>query len=159
MGNFKVYTTFNESLSQTTSAWKCLKLNFAWGPLTTWKFEPSPRAHTHSDPIINKTHRAAPQTSTLTLASYSPWTSTSLHSICFINSFHFLFCFFVCLFVSPRGFLQSTARPHQSTARPLQRATSHIKVTHPPYLFLLLPWENVNRSTTLIYCMWLMSSR
>ena len=30
-----------------------LKLNF-WGPLTSWKFEPSPRPHTHSDPTINK---------------------------------------------------------------------------------------------------------
>ena len=54
MGNFKVYTTFNKSLGQTApSAWKCLKTQF-WGPLTNWKFEPSPKAHTHSDPIINK---------------------------------------------------------------------------------------------------------
>jgi len=29
----------------------------------------------------------------------------------------------------------------------LQKAASHIKVTCPPYLFRLLPWENVNRST------------
>ena len=27
-----------------------LNFNF-WGPLTNWKFEPSPRAHTHYDPI------------------------------------------------------------------------------------------------------------
>jgi len=55
MGNFKVYTTFNKNLGQTApSAWKCPKTQF-WGPLTNWKFEPSPRAHTHSDPsIINK---------------------------------------------------------------------------------------------------------
>ena len=54
MGNFKVYTTFNKSLGQTApSAWKCPKTQF-WGPLTNWKFEPSPRPHTHSDPIINK---------------------------------------------------------------------------------------------------------
>ena len=52
MGNFKVDTIFNKSLGQTApSAWKCLKTQF-WGPLTNWKFEPSPRAHTHSDPII-----------------------------------------------------------------------------------------------------------
>jgi len=30
-----------------------LKLNF-WGPRTNWKFEPSPRPHTHSDPITNE---------------------------------------------------------------------------------------------------------
>ena len=30
-----------------------LKLKF-WGPLSNWKFEPSPKAHAHSDPIINK---------------------------------------------------------------------------------------------------------
>ena len=54
-------------------------------------------------------------------------------------------------FLSPRGFLQSTPRPHHSTARPLERATRHIKVTHPPCLFWLRSWENINRSTTLIY--------
>ena len=54
MGNFNVYATFNKSLGQTApSAWKCLKTQF-WGPLTNWKFEPSPKAHTHSDLIINK---------------------------------------------------------------------------------------------------------
>jgi len=56
MGNFKVYTTFNKSLDQTApSAWNALKLSI-WGPLANWKFEPSPKAHTHPDPIINK-HR------------------------------------------------------------------------------------------------------
>jgi len=34
---------------------------------------------------------------------------------------------------------------------------SHIKVTHPPCLFQLSPWENVNRSTTLIYVVCVMS--
>jgi len=53
MGNFKVYTTFNKCLVQTApSAWKWLKTQL-WCPLTNWKFEPSPRSHTHSDPIIN----------------------------------------------------------------------------------------------------------
>ena len=40
---------------------------------------------------------------------------------------------------------QSTAQPHQSTKMALERAASHIKVTHPPCLFQLPPWENVNR--------------
>jgi len=54
MGNFKVYATFNKNLGQTApSAWKCPKTEF-WVPLNNWKFEPSPRPHTHSDPIINK---------------------------------------------------------------------------------------------------------
>ena len=50
MGNFKVYITFNKRLSQTASyAWKCSILR-----PSNWKFEPPPRAHTHSDPIINE---------------------------------------------------------------------------------------------------------
>ena len=54
MDNFKVYTTFNKSWGQTApSARKCLKTQF-WGPPTNWKFEPCPKAHTHSDLIINK---------------------------------------------------------------------------------------------------------
>jgi len=46
----------------------------------------------------------------------------------------------------------------QTTKMTLERAASHIKVTCPPCLFWLLPWENVNRSTTLIYSMWVTSS-
>ena len=54
MGYFKVYTTSDKKLGQTApSAWICPKTQF-WGPLASWKFEPSPRPHTHSDPIINK---------------------------------------------------------------------------------------------------------
>jgi len=64
--------------------------------------------------------------------SHSHSTSTSLHLMGFIK-------------LNRRGFLQSTTRPHQSTTRPLERATSHIKGTHPPCLFRLMPWENVNR--------------
>ena len=41
------------------------------------------------------------------------------------NSF-FSFCF-----LSVGGFLQSSAQPHESAARPLQRAAGHIKGTHP----------------------------
>jgi len=90
------------------------------------------------------TASAAPQSVTLTAASY---TSTSQHSIGFINSFHFFF-----LFLSPKKIFQSTVQPHQSTARPLERDTNHIKVTRPPCLFRLPP---VNRSTTLIHwCEW-----
>jgi len=40
----------------------------------------------------------------------------------------------------------------------LKGTASHIKVTHPPCLFQLPPWENVNRSTTPIHCMWVTSS-
>ena len=55
MGNFKVYTTFNKNLVQTApSAWKCPKTQF-WGPLTSWKFEPSPRPHA---PTINTQNRS-----------------------------------------------------------------------------------------------------
>ena len=47
MGNFNVYTTFNKSLGQTaSSAWKCLKTPFLRP--SNWKFEPSPKAHTHT---------------------------------------------------------------------------------------------------------------
>ena len=82
--------------------------------------------------------------------SCSHWTSTSLHSICFINSF----CFFLKFYLSSRGFLQSTAcmatskrckatwkdrRPHQ--------------VTCPPCGFWLLSWEKVNRAMNLINSM------
>jgi len=48
--------------------------------------------------------------------------------------------------------------PHQSTEMALERPASHVKVTCPPCLFRLLAWEKVNRSTTLIYSTWMMSS-
>ena len=55
----KVHTTFNKSLGQTLpSAWKCLKTQF-WGPLTNWKFEPSPRpTHTLTPSAINTQNRS-----------------------------------------------------------------------------------------------------
>ena len=40
---------------------------------------------------------------------------------------------------SPRGFLQSTMWPHQSTEMALERAASHIKMTSLPCLFQLPP--------------------
>ena len=40
------------------------------------------------------------------------------------------------VFFSPRGFLRSTAQPHQSTAKPLERAPNPIKVTRPSSLFI-----------------------
>jgi len=50
IGNF---TIFNESLSHTAPLLEnALKLSLR--PFNNWKFEPSPRAHTHSVPIINK---------------------------------------------------------------------------------------------------------
>jgi len=64
-----------------------------------------------------------PQTFILTAASYWHWASTSRASS-FINSLRFHFFIFYFIFLSPRGFLQSTARPHQSTAKPLERAAS-----------------------------------
>ena len=44
--------------------------------------------------------------------------------------FFFFVCLFVCFFVG--GFLQSSTQPHESAARPLQRAAGHIKGTRPP---------------------------
>ena len=112
-------------------------------------------------------HFSSPQAFTLTPASYSHRTSTSLHSICFIDPFHSFFKSFVVFFMSKRifvvftickqyiffffvsaeRFLQSTMQPHQSTKMALEWAASHIKVTRPPCLFWLPPWENVTRST------------
>ena len=43
------------------------------------------------------------------------------------------------------GFLQSSAQPHESGPIPLQWAAGHIKGTHPPCWFWLLPWESVNK--------------
>jgi len=71
----------------------------------------------------------------VTKSHYTPYS----HMVNYRVSFLFI--------LSRRGFLQSTGRPHQRTARPLERATSHIKGTLPPCLFRLLPWENINRST------------
>ena len=53
-------------------------------------------------------HFSSPQAFTLTPASYSHWTSTSLHSICFINPFHSFFKSFVVFFMSKRIFVVFT---------------------------------------------------
>jgi len=66
-----------------------------------------------------------------------------LHYIQYALSVFFFPFFFLLL--SPRGFLQSTVQPHQSTKMALERAASHIKVTHPPCLFQLPPWKNVKQ--------------
>ena len=42
------------------------------------------------------------------------------------------YCVFFFFFLSVGGFLQSSAQPHESAARPLQRAAGHIKGTRPP---------------------------
>ena len=39
---------------------------------------------------------------------------------------------FLVFFLSVGGFLQSSAQPHESSARPLQRAVGHIKGTRSP---------------------------
>lgn len=45
-----------------------------------------------------------------------------------VSSGLFVFAFFF----NVGGFLQSSAQPHESVARSLQRATGHIKGTRPP---------------------------
>ena len=117
------------------------------GQLSTVPWPGNSRMPFTFQPACSSGSSAAPQTFTLTLASYSHRTSTSLHSICFINPSIF-FCSFSLL--SSRGFLQSTAQPHQSTELALERAASHIKETHPPTLSRLLPQENVNRSNNYL---------
>jgi len=59
-------------------------------------------------------------------------TELAYHYIQYALSTLSAFFLFVCFFFL--GFLQSTARPHQRTTRPLERAGSHIKVT--PSLFI-----------------------
>jgi len=90
---------------------------------------------------------AAPPTFTLTPASYSHSSSTSLHSIGFINSFRF---FQEDFFEVLRGHIKAPPGHLKGLL-----ATSKGR---PPCLFWLPPWENVNRSTTLIHHMWVMSS-
>jgi len=77
---------------------------------------------------------------------YSHSTSASLHSICLS------FVFFV-FFFQEDSFKSGTTQSHQSTEMTLERTASHVKVTRPPCLFQLPPWEYVNRSTTLINSM------
>ena len=110
----------------------------------------------HSLPACSLGASAASQTFTLSAVSYWHWTSTSLHSIGFINSLHFFSFFFqvdffkvLCGHVKALpGHLKGplALQPHQSET---------------PSLFIpvrLPPWENVNRSTTLIYRMWVTST-
>ena len=94
--------------------------------------------------LVRNIHTHSSQLFTLKLAHH--YIQQALSTLSF-------FFWVVCFFFGPRGFLRSTTRPHQSTARPLERAANHIKVTHPPCLFRLPPWENVNRSITLIHRM------
>ena len=49
----------------------------------------------------------------------------------FFFGLFFVVVFFI-LFLSVGGFLQSSAQPHESATRPLQRAAGHIKGTCPP---------------------------
>ena len=57
---------------------------------------------------------------------YSKLFTLNKHITTFNKLYQPFFCWF--FFLSQRGFLQSTTRPHQSTARPPERAASHIKV-------------------------------
>ena len=59
----------------------------------------------------------------------------AIHTQVAHTTFNRLCQFFPPFFLSPRRFLQSTVRPHQGTARPLERAASHINITRPPSLF------------------------
>ena len=47
--------------------------------------------------------------------------------------------FFKCWRIS-----SNSTQPHESATRPLQRATGHIKGTHPP-LLIPVPWEGANK--------------
>ena len=90
---------------------------------------------------------AAPQTFTFTQPATDP--ELAHHYIQYALSTLSFFLWggrgcFVLFVLSVERFLQSTVQPHQSTEMALERATSHIKVTHPPCLFQLPPWENVN---------------
>ena len=65
-----------------------------------------------------------PQTFKPTQASFAHTKSQLSHSTSYKI---FLGFFFLCV----GRFLQSSAQPHESAARPLQRAAGHIKGTHP----------------------------
>jgi len=62
------------------------------------------------------------------------------------------------LFFKSKKILQSTAWPHPSTARPLERATGHMKVTHSLIDSCCRHGKNVNRSMNLVSNMSVTSS-
>ena len=66
-----------------------------------------------------------PQSFKLTQASFAHTNSQPSHSTSDFYSVLFLL-------LSVGGFLQSSAQPHESAVRPLQRAAGHIKRTCPP---------------------------
>ena len=90
-------------------------------------------------PACSSGASTAPQTFTLTPASYSHSTSTSLHSIGFRT-------------LSIQENLFKVLHGHIKAPKvTLERAASHLKVIYSPCLFWLPPWENVYRSANLVY--------
>ena len=71
------------------------------------------------------------QTFKPTQASFAHTNSRPSHSTSY-KIFLVFFFFVLFCFLSVGGFLQSSAQPHESAARPLQRAAGHMKGTHPP---------------------------
>ena len=61
--------------------------------------------------------------------TFKPTQTSSAHTNSTFNELENLFSVF--FFLSVGGFLQSSAQPHESAARPLQRAVGHIKGIHP----------------------------
>ena len=84
--------------------------NFVRTPVFQDGSLPFQYTHKHSSPLRQALHTQITQ----------PSHSTS-YKICLVFSF-----------LSVGGFLQSSAQPHESAARPLQRAAGHIKGTCPP---------------------------
>ena len=94
---------------------------------------------------------SSPTRFTLTPANYSHWTNTSLHSICFINSFGLFF--FTSKRISPK-YWTATFKCRQANWKGCR---SHQSDT-PPCWFWLPLWEKVNRSRNLINSMRVTSS-
>jgi len=100
----------------------------------------------------NDNYVPTPMLSSLLLGCFS--SSTNIHQLAIhTESAHH----YIQYDLGTLRFLQSTAATSKHQNDIWKGATSHIKVTRPPCLFQLPPWENVNRSTTLIYSTWVMS--
>ena len=64
--------------------------------------------------------------------TFKPTQASFAHTNTFNELENLFTVFFFIFFLSVEGFLQSSAQPHESAARPLQRAAGHIKGTRPP---------------------------
>jgi len=78
-------------------------------------------------PALRVLQQAHKHSYSLQLYSSSHSTSTALPSIGFISCFRLLLLLLLLLFLSARGFLQSTVQPHQSTKLTLERALATSK--------------------------------